>query len=665
MKNSKNPIATLPGEVRYRILPARPEAHLYAVSCALDVPDPQGQRYALPAWIPGSYMIREFARHIVSIRAESRGRAVRIEKLDKHTWRAAPVDGPLVVHYEVYAWDLSVRGAHLDTSHGFFNGTSVFLRPLGCEQQTCLVEIAPPAGGAYSAWRVATSLPRMGAPAGGFGRYAASNYDELIDHPVEMGSFARLNFRACGVPHEMAITGVQDADTARLARDLKKICETQIRFWNGDGAAGGAEKTLAASGNANAAAAGANVDTPAAGGHGKTPAAGGRGVAPMDRYVFLTTALGEGYGGLEHRASTALMCSRADLPRRGVKEISESYRGFLGLCSHEYFHTWNVKRLKPAPFAPYDLDRENYTTLLWMFEGFTSYYDDLLLLRAGLIGRDSYLELLARAITSHLRTAGRERQTVAESSFDAWIKYYRQDENSPNAVVSYYVKGSLVALCLDLHIRERTRGRKSLDDVMRLMWRRRGIAGSGVGDDQVEAIAEEASGLRLRGFFDLAVRSTAELPLARLLGTHGVCLHRRAAKSATDKGGIARHGAKPGDARPAAPASLGARSRVDGKDIVLTHVLEGGAALQAGLAAGDAIVAVNGLRPRAGGLDALLEAHRPGDALQVLAFRRDELREFRVRLLAAPSDTCELSVDEARGRLLRKRWLEPMIGEGK
>ena len=617
-KHVASPKAAAPGTVRYRIVPARPEAHLYAVSCVLDDPDPQGQRFSLPAWIPGSYMIREFARHIVALRAENRGRPVRVEKLDKHTWWVEPVSGPLALHYEVYAWDLSVRGAHLDASHAFFNGTSVFLRALGREQDPCVVEIAPPPGAAYQNWRVATSLARKAAPAGGFGVYAAADYDELIDHPVEMGTFTRLRFNACGVPHEMAITGVHEADSARLARDLKRICETQMRFW-----------------------------------HGKTGAVS----APMDRYSFLVTALGEGYGGLEHRASTALMCSRTDLPRAGVKEVTESYRSFLGLCSHEYFHTWNIKRLKPVAFTPYDLDRENYTTLLWMFEGFTSYYDDLMLLRAGLIDPSSYLELLARTITNHLRTPGRARQSVAESSFDAWIKYYRQDENTPNAVVSYYVKGSLVALCLDLHIRANSGGRKSLDDVMRLLWRRRGVAGSGVGEDEVEAIAEEASGLKLRAFFNLAVRSTAELPLARLLATHGIDMQLRAAKNATDKGGVGKAQGKAKGPR-AATAALGARGRVEGKEIVLTHVLEGGAAQAAGLAAGDSIVSVKGLRPRGGGLDALLATCRPGETLPVLAFRRDELREFRVKLHKAPLDTCDLAVIDDSASALRRRWLE-------
>lgn len=618
MKISKNLPAVTDAAIRYRITPSSPEAHLFSVCCEIDAPDIEGQRLSLPAWIPGSYLIREFARHIVSIRAESRGRPVRLQKIDKHTWQAARAEGSLVVQYEVYAWDLSVRGAHLDTTHGFFNGTSVFLCVAGREQEPCSVQIDPPAGARYRAWQVATSLPRQGASAGSFGQYKAGNYDELIDHPVEMGTFASLRFRACGVPHEMAITGVQDADMPRLARDLKRICETEIRFW-----------------------------------HGEKSNPSGRLPAPMSRYVFLTTVLGEGYGGLEHRASTALVCSRGDLPRRGVKEVSESYRGFLGLCSHEYFHTWNVKRLKPAAFAPYNLDRENYTSLLWVFEGFTSYYDDLILLRSGVIGRDSYLELLARSITAHLRTPGRLRQSVAESSFDAWIKYYRQDENTPNAVVSYYIKGSLVALCLDLHIREQTRGRRSLDDVMRFMWARRGLSGEGVGEDEVESMAEEATGLKLRGFFDGAVRGTGELPLARLLATHGVQMGLRAQKGASDRGGLAKSGEKRGPSR----ASLGVRSRVEGKEILVTHVLDGGAAQESGISAGDAIVAFNDLRPVSGGLDAVLAAQRPGQVLKLRVFRRDEMHEFSVRLRAAPADTCELSVIAAKGSALRRVWL--------
>jgi predicted metalloprotease with PDZ domain len=599
--------------IRYTIIPVRPEAHLYRVTCTVEDPDPSGQRFALPAWVPGSYMIRDFARHVVSIRAASRGRAVAIEKLDKHTWRADTVAGPLAVSCEVYAWDLSVRGAHLDTRHAFFDGACVFPRVLGQEAAPCELEIVRPTGARYRNWRVATAMPRKSAKPYGFGAYAASDYDELIDHPVEMGEFTLASFRARGVPHDIVITGRHAADTRRLQRDLKRLCEHHMRFFGGP--------------------------------------------APMKRYVFLVTAVGEGYGGLEHRASTAVLCSREDLPREGELEVSERYRTFLGLVSHEYFHTWNVKRIKPAAFVPYDLDRENYTTLLWAFEGITSYYDDLALVRCGLIGKKDYLELLARSITTHLRTPGRARQSLAESSFDAWIKYYRQDENSPNAIVSYYVKGSLVALCLDLLVRDKTRGRKSLDDLMRALWQRHGLTGAGVEEDGIERLAEAATGVKLQRYLDDWLRTTRELPLAALLATQGVEMELRPAESGEDKGG------KPARSKNAAGlAMLGIRARAQGEDAAVTHVLEGGAAQEAGIAAGDLIVAVDGLRPGQTGLDAALARRRAGERVRIHAFRRDELTSFEARLRRADADTCVLAESAgARARLL-ERWLRPRRG---
>jgi predicted metalloprotease with PDZ domain len=592
----------------YTVVPERPEAHLYRVACTVADPDPSGQEFALPAWIPGSYMIREFARHVVSIRAESRGKHVAIEKTDKQTWRARACGGPLTVTCEVYAKDLSVRGAWLDPRHAFFNGASLFLRPRGHENSACGLEIVRPRGARYRGWAVATAMTRAGAKPRGFGAYAAADYDELIDHPVAMGELAFAGFRACGVPHEIAIAGRHRADMPRLARDLKRLCEHHIRFFGEP--------------------------------------------APMKRYLFLLTALGEGYGGLEHRASTALVCSREDLPARRDAQVGERYRTFLGLASHEYFHTWNVKRIKPAAFAPYDLDREAYTRLLWAFEGVTSYYDDLALVRCGLIGKKDYLELLGRAITGYLRTPGRAKQTLAEASFDAWIKYYRPDENSPNATVSYYGKGSLVALCLDLLIREKTRGRKSLDDVMRALWKRNGLTGTGVEEDGVERLAEELTGLKLGKIFEDWLRSTRELPLEALLANHGVDMVLRHAESSSDRGG------KPAASKSAGGlAMLGALARADGDETILTHVLDGGAARDAGLAAGDAIVAVDGLRPGRGGLDAALAKRRAGEAVTLHAFRRDELLEFSARLKPAPADTCVLSeLPGANARLL-DRWL--------
>ncbi|MCU0896696.1 MAG: PDZ domain-containing protein [Burkholderiales bacterium] len=607
--------------IRYRIVPKNPEAHLFEVACTVAEPDPAGQRFSLPAWIPGSYLVRDFARHIVSIRAESAGREIALEKLDKQTWRAAPCARPVVVTAVVYAWDLSVRGAHLDATHGFFNGTSVFLRVAGREQERCEVEIRRPVGARYRRWRVATALSRDGAPAHGFGRYAAADYDELIDHPVEMGTFDLVRFEACGIPHEVAITGRHAADLDRLRRDLARLCEMQIRFWHGPraGRAGGPK-------------------------------------LPFDRYVFLVTAVGDGYGGLEHRASTALLCSRDDLPEAGGAKPGDGYRTFLGLASHEYFHTWNVKRLKPAAFTPYDLERENYTTLLWAFEGITSYYDDLLLVRCGLVSEKDYLEILARSVTSLLRTPGRAVQTVADASFDAWIKYYRPDENAPNAQVSYYLKGSLVALALDLTIRSRTRGARSLDDVMRALWVRYGAKGIGVPEGAIEDVAAEAAGTSLRAFFDRALRSTRELPLVPLLAEAGLTLKTREAESASDRGGKA---AKNGEARRRR-ASLGLRTSADPLGVKVTHVISAGAGERAGIAAGDVIVAVDGLRAAGATLEPRLARRRPGERVRLHLFRRDELHEIEAELAAPVADTAYVEPDARAksGARLRAAWLK-------
>ena len=577
----KKPSQKKQNAIHYTIVPKDLAGHLFNVTVTVANPDPDGQTFALPAWIPGSYMIREFARNIVRIRADSGGQPLALTKLDKHSWRAAPVAGPLTLHYEVYAWDLSVRAAHLDQTHGFFNGTSVFLRVVGHESLVHQVDIQRPADPAAKTWRVATAMPEAGAKRYGFGVYACANYDELIDHPVEMGDFELATFKAHGIPHDIVITGrVPNLDMTRLQADLKAICETQIAFFE--------PKTKR---------------------------------APLERYVFMTMAVGDGYGGLEHRASTALICARADLPSLATPkaaEPGEGYLRFLGLCSHEYFHTWNVKRIKPAAFAPYDLQAENYTPLLWLFEGFTSYYDDLMLVRAGIIGEATYFKLQAKTIGGVLRGSGRLKQSVADSSFDAWSKYYRQDENSPNAIISYYTKGSLIALAFDLTIRAKTGGVKSLDDIMLALWERYGRdfyngAGRGVTEQEVEALFDEISGLKLKNMFERYVRGTEDLPLAKLYAPLGVKLvdERKAGKASLDAG-IGRD-------------PLGAK---------LTQVHEGGAAHQAGLSALDVVIAIDGLRVNgaAPNVDALLARYRVGDRVTVHAFRRDELMAFDVTL---------------------------------
>lgn len=588
--------------VRYTIQAIQPAAHLFEVTLSLSDPDPAGQVFSLPAWIPGSYMIREFAKNVVSLSARAGGKALAVTKSDKHTWHLpAGVVGPVTLSYTVYAWDLSVRTAHLDQTHGFFNGTSVFLCAHGHEAAPQWVDIRPPKGLEDAGWRVATSLPeavgeRGAAERYGFGLYRAEDYAALIDHPVEMGSFTLAEFDACGVPHAVAITGRHDCDPIRLAEDLKPVCEAQIRLFGEP--------------------------------------------APMDRYVFLVMAVGDGYGGLEHRASTALLCSRGDLPWAGMETPSEAYRQFLGLCSHEYFHTWNIKRIKPAAFVPYDLTRENYTRLLWAFEGFTSYYDDLMLVRTGRIAEKDYLTLLGKTVSQVHKGSGRKKQSVAESSFEAWTKYYRQDENSPNAIVSYYTKGALVALLLDLRLRAGSKGSRSLDDLMRALWLRHGQTGVGVGEDGIFALTAEIGGVEMGEWLRELAEGTDDLPLHAWLGRFGIALNWEAASEA------------PG---------FGVRTGAEGDLLKLANVYDGGSAQAAGLSAGDVLVALDGLKVTAGNFDKLLARRVAGDRVQVHAFRRDELMCFDVELLAAPKDTAKLTLAEdasAPAVALREGWLK-------
>ncbi|QLI83066.1 M61 family metallopeptidase [Chitinibacter fontanus] len=586
--------------ISYRIAPLDVAAHLFVVELLISHPNPAGQQLQLPTWIPGSYLIREFARNIVQISATSAGQAVAIHKLDKSSWQLAPCEQALTVRYEVYAFDLSVRGAYLDQTRAFFNGTSVFLAVAGQESTPCQVTIAAQDFINYKHWQVATGLPAQELDPSGFGHYCAANYDELIDCPVEISDFASVEFEACGVPHRMVISGRHKADLTRLAQDLKPICEYQIRLFGEP--------------------------------------------APFNNYLFMTVAVGDGYGGLEHRNSTALICNRDDLPSAGNSELSKGYRQFLGLCSHEYFHSWNVKRIKPAAYAPYQLQQENYTSLLWAFEGITSYYDDLTLLRAGLIDTEAYLELLAQTATAAQRGYGRLRQTLNDSSIDTWVKYYRQDENSPNELVSYYTKGALVALCLDLHIRQQTQNAKSLDDVMRALWLRFGKPFNtqqlGIGETEWEAIASEVTGLNLSAFFDLAIRSTGELPLSNLLATLGIETQLRIASSNNDKGGWL-------NTVPNPSASWGIRYNSDPAGIKISHVLRGQAACLAGLSAGDLIIAIDGLRASTSLLERLQQQPANSTVHHIHAFRRDELMTFAIEPQAAIADTFGFRISDS------------------
>ncbi len=540
--------------VLYRVAVQSTQAHLFAVSLTIARPAAR-QKLSLPVWIPGSYLIREFAQHLQHLQATQAGEPVPLRQLNKNTWQVeSDPSQPLELRYEVYAFDASVRTAFLDLTRGFFNATSLCLRVVGQEDRPQALDIA--ADGLPHGWQVATGLRAVDVDDAGAGRYEAAHYDELADCPVELGNFWSGSFEACGVPHRFVVSGAGGwVDFDRLLDDTRRICQAQIRFWHGE----------------------------------QKP--------PFERYVFMLHASGDGYGGLEHRNSTALICQRTDLPPRSAAarvaapqgganpawggpapdslpprsataplKATDGYTTLLGLISHEYFHTWNVKRLRPAEFARYDYDTENHTELLWFFEGFTSYYDDLFLRRAGLIDDATYLALLTKTFNQVQQTPGQRVQSVAQASFDAWIRYYRIQENTPNATVSYYTKGALVALCLDLTLR--AEGRSTLDAVMRELWAC--SQGGPIREADIARVLKRLGGRSFDRELRDWVHGTGDLPVLQLLAPQGAKVHQ-------DKVPLAQQ--------------LGLRVAENG-GLTIKNVLRGGAAEAAGMAAGDEWLAV-------------------------------------------------------------------------
>ncbi|MCF6282518.1 MAG: PDZ domain-containing protein [Candidatus Polarisedimenticolaceae bacterium] len=601
--------------IHYQIIPYQPEAHIYRVIIDIPSPDKSGQILSMPAWISGSYMVRDFAKNIVSIAAVSQGEVLEIGQIDKQKWRISATCNPIKVTYDVYAWDLSVRTAYLDRYRAYFNGPSVFLQVHGSETTQCAVDICTPEGERYVDWRVATSLKSDGLDRHQFGIYLAEGYFDLIDHPVEIGLFESATFMVDSIPHEIVISGHHKADMGRLCLDLKRICEEQRKLF---------------------------------------------GRLPFERYLFLVTTVGDGYGGLEHKYSTSLLCNRDDLPRLGQGEISEGYRQFLGLCSHEYFHLWNAKRIRPSAFSIGDLQIETYTRLLWVFEGITSYYDELMLVRSGVISTKSYLELLAQTITKVIRGSGRFKQTLEESSFNTWTKFYKQDESAPNSIVSYYSKGALVALALDLKIRAETAGRLSLDDIMRELWQRHGETGIGLPEDGFESLAEEITGLNLAPFFQRYLRGTEDLPLKQQLESLGIDLVLRQKNSQSDLGGFVTKSVE-----ESPRLTLGVKFSPDINRVKLQQVFDDGSAQQAGLSAGDELIAIDGIKIMPENIEKLLSACSSEDLLNVHLFRRDELLQMQVRLQFAPENTCDLMLNEsAMSEMIKKRQSWLLTNEG-
>ena len=575
--------------IRYVIDASATLSHTFGVKLTVARPAAE-QGLSLPVWIPGSYLVREFARHVSELVALQDGEVVPMRQLDKTSWVAScDGEGELVVHYDVYAYDLSVRAAFLDGHRGFFNGTSVCLRVDGREREAHALALK----GLPEEWEVATTLPLRPDAGVGANEYVAADYDELVDHPVELGPFWLGRFGAGDVEHVVVVAGaLPDFKGADLLADMERICEAEIAFWHGPGAK-----------------------------------------PPFERYLFLLNAVEEGRGGLEHRSSTALVVPRRDLPKRvrlferggeasvPRPETSDGYAGVLGLIAHEYFHAWNVKRLKPRDFAQLNYAGENYTELLWFFEGFTSYYDDLFVVRSGLIDAARYLKLLGKTMSAVAAMPGRKVQSVAAASFDAWVKYYRADENTPNATVNYYAKGSLVALAFDLTLR--SEGRGSLDAVMRRLWSQSG--GGPIDEADIGAALEAVGGRSYAAEIAAWVHGTDELPLEPLLARVGVAIERQ-------------------------PVTLAQRLGIRVTESALTgvkvsHVLRGGEGERAGLAAGDELIAAGDWRLRHLD-DAMRSMSRMGDISLLVA--RDQ------RLFALDLHSATFEGDEAGAVQLRR-----------
>ena len=529
----------------------------------------------LPTWIPGSYLIREFSKHIEAVKAyDEDGRQLQIKKTEKNTWRLFNTDFEFItVEYDVYAYDLSVRGAYVDQTRLYVNPACVCLGLEGQDDKQVEVELFLP--DELKHFQLATGLAAKSLVKG---RYTlkADNYMQLIDSPFELAEQTRFEFEAHAIPHSFVVSGQHKMNAERMRQDIQKICAAEIELF---------------------------------------------GSAPFEHYTFMTMATGNSYGGLEHPNSTSLITPRDDLPKANEPaEPSADYQRFLGLCSHEYFHAWMVKFIRPDNFANYNLHREGYTSLLWVFEGITSYYDDLILYRSGVISQASYLTLLSAQINRYLQNPGRFIQSVSESSFDAWIKFYRQDENSNNAGTSYYNKGALVALCLDLGLRSHG---SSLDALLRLLYEN-AQQGIQVNERTMFELCQRLTGQDWSDRLGFLINHTDELPLEQLLPQFGLAYELKNDKHL--------------------PLGLKVQAKAEG--LLIQQARRDGAAAQAGLSALDVIVAIDGLKATEKGLAAAAK-QAASVAVQVHAFRRDELMQFEVQPAEVALPEVELKVQDA------------------
>ena len=576
---------TAPEPIRYTLSFPAPQTHYVEVTATV----PTGRRadvdLMMAVWTPGSYLVREYARNVEAVTAAGPdGRALDVDKSKKNHWRIATGGAPsITLKYRLYCREMSVRTNWVESDFAMINGAPTFitLADLAPRPHEVIINPAP-------AWkRSVTPLPEMG---GGEHRYRAPDYDTLVDSPIVVGNPAVYDFVVDGKKHSLVNVGEGGVfDGARAAKDLETIVKEDRRLW---------------------------------------------GFLPYDRYVFFNMITESG-GGLEHKNSTLLMTNRWTTRTR------RAYLSWLELASHEYFHAWNVKRLRPAELGPFNYEDENITRSLWIAEGFTDYYAELQVHRAGLSTRDEYLEGLSNAIEALQTTPGRLVQSAEMASFDAWIKYYRPDENSPNTSISYYTKGTVIAFLLDAKIRKETA--KSLDDVMRAEYERFSGA-KGYTPEEFRLEAEKVTGISLKQFWDAAVESTAELNYSEALDTFGLRFKP----------------VPPPVADRPAKTWLGITTRNDNGRLVVTQVQRGSPADVAGINVDDEILAIDDFRVRADRFENRLEQYKPGDKVSVLVARREQLLKVDVPLMSEPVRSWRLEVNPNATEIQRREleaWL--------
>jgi len=577
--------------IAYTLGMSKPHTHLFEVTVTVDGWNEPSLELVMPSWTPGSYMIREYARHVQDFSAEADGKGARWQKMAKDTWRVeTPLQGRVRASYKVYAHDLTVRTPHLDGTHGFATGAAVFMCLSGRLKEPVSLEVTVP-----FRWQVATGLEPLGGGNNIF-RFKARDFDELVDGPIECGTHRVLPFDVDGIPHKIVLWGRGNEDETRIVDDTKAIVEAQKRFFGG---------------------------------------------LPYRHYTFIHH-LAQGRGGLEHRNSAVFL-----VDRWGFRPQASSER-FLELVAHEFFHVWNVKRVRPKPLGPFDYRTENHTRQLWTMEGVTSYYEKRFVLAAGLYGKERFLERVGEGIAALQSQPGRTRQSLESASFDAWIKHYRPDENTANSSISYYLKGEVVALLLDLEIRALTSRKKSLDDVVKHLTHQATLDDAGFAEpdgylETVEKVCGDQGGA-FRRFFERYVAGTEELDFDRALGHAGLAL-RWARKGSDAAGGWLGISSRPGTAGAVVTAS-----RADGP------------AYAAGIYPGDEIVALDGHRVDEARLMTRIGERPPGATVRVTLFRRDELYEISAPLAEPPADALEIAAKGGATQAqaaLRESWLTP------